>query len=406
MPEGSNPQNNNLRKEAATLAAALIRSDFQFLLGIYPILVLPQILGNFVLFEHTAGIAILFALSRSIEVGLLFVVTRRLFNKLSLAPKSWSFQAFGKFLFVGFFIWLLLILPGIPAMIFERQNISFALHLLLVLPGLFCWYRYYFYFVPLGASQDISIKEALSSSASFINADPFLPFRTLVAPIGVWLFLTSLPFLPYPDGRDLTFVIAADILSGSFWVLSTYLSLAFAIIYIGDPSWRLLGLDPYRTSRIDTLKHRAPPLITKILSPKGSFFVLLALGIPFWLINLGRLLDLPPAPEITLISASALNNQVQIVLDLKDEKYKYRGFQPLNFHLAGEKESISRNPDKATVEGLEGNRLLSLYPAKDPVKLTLAFTTSRSGRALLELEDLFLWYKGVKITQVRLSPPN
>jgi len=206
----------------------------------------------------------------------------------------------------------------------------------------------------------------------------------------------------YPDGRNVVLQTLSQIWLGIFFVLSTYLGLSYVLIAIPDSVWREEKLDPYKKERLETLSKIGRP-IHVFFSPQGLFVISL-LGLFCFLGNRMRWMTLPPPSSITLVNAVAEASTVELTLKLKDDEFLLRGTYPLMFALRGEQGStVSAYPKKiVNAESKEDESFI--IPGIESSKLiTLSFETDRAGKALTELEDLYLWYNKVKLFNVRVK---
>lgn len=398
------------------LAAAFFKLDGGFLAISYPLLIAPSIVEIFTnQFDPALAVSLSLA-ERILQLLFLFFVSFKWARMLKMKSFPFKASSLAKVFTIGMFLWALLVLP--PAIFIgvsqsKAHALSFALLVLLVVPGLIIGYRYFMYSFPISFTN-ASLIEASVTARTYVMVDRLLPLRCLAAPTGITLTLTALSSALYPDGRSLSLSLIGACFSGLLWVLSCYLGLGFGIALLGEKSWRELEFDPYREARTSTLTLQAPHFLGKMLSFKsGIRFLLVSLLI--WFGNISRLELMKPAPEITLISTSVKDDIATIVLQIKDEDYKFRGFQPIHFSLAGERflESpgqlagvISQSPSEATLGThmkIEGDPRFQLPYSDKPLELTLEFQCTRSGDALTALQDLWLWYRHVKIMQVKLS---
>ena len=116
-----------------------------------------------------------------------------------------------------------------------------------------------------------------------------------------------------------------------------------------------------------------------------------------------RMTELPPAPELSVIGLEIKGKELTVQLHAKDEQYRFRGFRPIFFALAGEKRSVvSKSPTEVTMREADGDVKLQV-PARDEAHLELRFSTPRAGEELKLLEDLYLWYKNVRVFKLDMS---
>ena len=126
---------------------------------------------------------------------------------------------------------------------------------------------------------------------------------------------------------------------------------------------------------------------------------------------------LPPAAQISIKSVEVADDIVTMNVDVTDPEYALRGFQPVNFRLAGEKYPEMR--DSSAIVASVPEKVLSpavtadvpdlrfyVPPSTEPVQLTMIFKASRSGEALTALQDLYLFYRHAKIERVQFNAPR
>ena len=270
----------------------------------------------------------------------------------------------------------------------------------LTVPGLIVGYRYYFYFLPLllGVAPASNL---LSETRSYTLADRAGPLRVMVAPFAITTLLVSLAQLPSPDGRSLLVSFISSALVGVFWILSSYLALAYALLFLSSPAWRDSALDPYRKERLETISVNAQTRLTNALRPKAGLRTL-ALALLLVMANFVRQISVPPSVKVELVSIEANQQTVIMVVNLHDPDFKFRGFNPRAFMLAGEGgRPVSTTMAKVSEVGGKSDDVNDLSGRSD-VKLKLQFEIDRSAEDLRQLQDLWLWYQFSKI--IYISP--
>lgn len=257
-------------------------------------------------------------------------------------------------------------------------------------------YFYFFYFFPFFLNIR-SPTQVLSLARTYTRHDIAAPLKTSMAPAGLMYLIMALAAAPFPDGRVFHLEILSVLASGLYWFLSSYLAVAFGIAFLPDSLWRKLNFDPYRQSRLTTLSINAPKWLTEALKPKNGA-IMLAAAILVGLANQARLAEMAPAPQITVDALRLEHRSLSLSLTLQDHKFHFRGFRPFLFRLAGEtKRIISATPQAVNVPGHPGDARFRL-PRENPViRIEVQFETDRNESDLRQLNDLFLWYAGVKI---------
>ena len=338
---------------------------------------------------------------RSIQLIVLFLITDRWNTRLSIQRTQRSFGAWIGYILIGIGMWGAVMAPLLGLTLVE--SVSFLLFFLLGM-GCYLSLQYYFYQIPfLFGSQ--GIRNSLSISREIFQSDKLMPLKIMGSASGITVLLYAIALAPFPDGRNVALSAIAQVASGLFWVLTSYLSLSAGCMLLSDRYWHEWKLDPYRISRFETLSKHGSSVIKEILSPKGAF-VAFGLGTMCLLANFFRGLDMPPPASIALESVESHDVVVTVKLKLTDEKYHFRGTYPMNFALAGESRAVISPLPDSIKETNSGTDQRFLIPGKETqIQLTLTFKADRSGEELKALEDLYLWYRNVKLDHVKLGLP-
>lgn len=417
MPIDKQPIDNNLASKesppdldlkAARLASGLFAADLPLVLLLYPVLVAPSVLASILggvseqLSPSFFGATFLGA---ERIFGLLFtlVIALRWRGKLGFQKSLVKFSSIFSYFFFGIGVWLAWIVPSATMSIGAEPSGVPIGNLILLICAAAISIRYYFYFFSFSFGS-CTFGEGLTSAASFIKKEWLLPVKATIAPLSVMLLATGFASAPYPDGRYWQLVAFAEGLGGIYWVLSTYLGLAYGLLLMDGKTWHELKLDPYREPRFESISKEAKPFVSKLFLPRSGV-TLLVLSILVWFGNMIRVTTMPPPVSIEVNEATVSENKVLLKLKIEDDKFKFHGIYPKLFSLAGETGTrIAGLPEKVSIDGFtEADTPLSLQGLKSPVGLSLEFSTDRSGRALTELKDLFLWYRGVRIKALSLK---
>ncbi len=249
-------------------------------------------------------------------------------------------------------------------------------------------------------------KRQLELARLYTSQNPWLVGNILATPL-VLACLYSVTMEAFsPDGRHQIVIFLQALAVPIFWILASYNFVAAALVALPEAQWHTLSLDPYRQARLTTLAMTAPEFFSSALAPrKARWLLLVAL-----LVGLGtylRLLALPPAAQISLMNASSQGTNLELVLRLEDSQYQMRGLRPIFFALAGEHHTIiSQLPERAWIEEDPAMDARFGITPRTSALLHLQFRTSRSEADLRRLEDLYLWYKQVRMVKIQIAPPN
>jgi hypothetical protein len=120
-----------------------------------------------------------------------------------------------------------------------------------------------------------------------------------------------------------------------------------------------------------------------------------------------RLAELAPAAQIEVLRAETAPQRVFISLLVEDKNYKFRGFHPIFFRLASDAQTPLAPYPLAVKVNEQQTALQSPLPiSAEKLTLRLEFESSRSPSELAALEDVYLWYRGVKIAKINFEKPS
>ncbi|MCO6431301.1 MAG: hypothetical protein J5J00_10610 [Deltaproteobacteria bacterium] len=388
--------------DAIPLAAGLLWSDRRILLPLFLLLLIPSLIESFFRVSSISGLMGMLVLQRTIQLVFLLIITHRWINRLRLKPQALAAGTVIRFMAAGYLAWFSLISP-LMFQLAETDDQSRLVGLFLMVPVIFLWLRYYFYFLPIAFGIK-GWREILHFSHSLVQRNWKTPLYTIAAPLGIVGLISGLIYAPAPDGRVAELQYMATVTAEFFWPMCCYLSLAYGFSMIGEREWRMLQLEPYKRDRFETITKGSPGMWTSALRPRNGVKLLFIAAL-VWLANKIQLETTPPAPEIKIVNASMNDDRVTLKLSLSDERYHFRGFQPVHFVLAGENRhlvSVELENVRSAIGDLPGLRF-ELPSRFSEVDLTLTFKTNRSGEALSGLKDLYLWYRLSKLAKVDLS---
>jgi hypothetical protein len=385
------------------LAARLLWLDRYYLLLLELLLTGPfLVITLFATWQESAAMAIELV-QRSLEMVLLYLVCRRVLRRLG-APQPASWRAFLSMLAGGFAVWSALTLPAL-LILSQPESARAAAGALLLLGGAAMVFCYFFYFMPIACGERRPA-EILRQARTLTREHPVLPFQALVAPLLIWLVLHQLALVPAPDGRT-TLVTALRIsASGSFWIVSTYLSIGLALA-AAAPAWRSrCGLAAETEVLLQTAGPASPLWLRRLIAPT-QIVPLLLVGSLLFLANEARLAATPPAPAIQVRSITVTGSQLRLRLALDDPRYHFRGFSLRNFALAG----LQRNPASTMADAPTDAQISAPEPARsrqtiigmDNAEVELTFKTNRRPESFQGLTDLNLWYLQTRVTGLTMS---
>ena len=340
------------------------------------------------------------------QLGVLAFVVARWRRILGRECKSSvrSFMLTLRMVVAGFLVWGALMMPVF--LIELTSAVSFPIVVLLIL-GIYWWFRFYFYFVSYGL-LGVSLRQGISTTLELSRRDIGGALRSLMAPIAITSLVTWIVAIPSPDGRSIEWAAVGAATEGLFWLLSIYTGLGVGLRTLGDSEWRDAGLGPYRRERLETLEAQGKASWFNLLSPKAGakVFVIALLVMAF---NIHRAVHAPPAVSVKVIGCEAVSQNLRIALELRDPNYHYRGFSPLAFSVASQTgfEQFSTEIVRIarTPEGKKGEVSFPLTKAdfEAPITLYLEFATNKTDEVLKKLDNMWLWYHQVSLVPLRVG---
>jgi hypothetical protein len=379
------------------IAAGMLRNDQGILLPMLVFLSIPVLLE--VGFD-ISGIALPLApvlVNRLFQIAVVsFVVLRWRQRLQSNGQKPLSpLPVIGRITIVSVVISIVLLLPMFAAMGLGGGGLLIFVFLMGL--GILWAYRMYLFFAVAGL-LGVPLLEGMSKSATLIKGNAKEFGRSLLAPCAYTMLLVGACQIPYPDGRSLGWLVMGSVAEGVFWILSAYTGLALALILLSDSDWRLAGLDAYRTERLDTLSKQGGTSLTGYLSPRFAIGML-AVAVLIWGGNLMRQFHQPPAATIAIKNISIEDYKIKLALQVRDDEYDFRGFQPFAFSIQtatgeqqiGKLESVARVPEQ---DERKDNLVIMLTKDDGPVAdLYLTFSSTKTKASLSGLDNMWIWYK-------------
>lgn len=395
------------------IACGMLAQDWKMLFPLYLFLIAPQVVATLVSADDARDALFFMLAGRIVDLIFLFLVGMNWLRRFSLKARAFSLKPLFPIVSVGSALWMLFMVPLAAQFAPVPEVLKLAL-LVLLIPAVMINLRLFFFFVPLLLGQRPS-REASDFARTYTAHDPYLALKIILGPAALSLLITNLISSFSPDERSIVVNTLVDLSAGIFWLLTTYVATAHAFLQMPEAAWHANGLDPYRQARLTTLSMRGAAWFAKILSPKKTLALVL-LSVLIWSGNFLRLSEMPPAPALVVDALDTQGHSLAITLSAKDGTYHFRGFRPIFFALAGPQRGIvSKWPERVALAGSAQDVRLGLPPS-DAATLRLEFTTERSAEDLVKLEDLYLWYRNVKlqkldmtkarITETKQSPPE
>jgi hypothetical protein len=385
--------------DPAPLAARLVLLDLKPFFNAWLLIALPALLGTYLssgASTQDVPFMLLGLLQRCAELAALALIALHCGRLVAVkqARVKPSFSRALEVLGVGIGFWLLLLFPFLP-----ESNVPSWLALCLVAAGVCGSYLYYF-FVPALLLAEGTFAQRMLAAKSLLIIDWRLPLRVFLPPLALWLLISNLCAAPAPDERYLSLTLLSQLLGSLAWTLGLYLEVA-AWLSFSDQVKVLPEAAPARSYNLYSSARGLPSVISQLLSSKlASWLTIAALGL--WIANYSRLIEIPPAAEVQIESLEIQESDVLLTLTLRDSEFGFRGVQLSNFILAGEKRVlVSDKP--VEVLSINGQAISHPRLAAQPTQQTvvLKFSTARTSSSLRELQDLYLWYRGVKVRLLR-----
>lgn len=275
-----------------------------------------------------------------------------------------------------------------------------VLFLALFVAGCLWCLRVLFYFATVSVFG-MGVRQGLAASTEVARRNPMMALKSLVSPTAFTVLFVGLSLVPAPDGRSIVWTTIASIAEGVFWIGSTYTALGCALASFDDQTWRVAGLDPYRTERLSTLQTQGGARLGRLLAPRAGI-VTLVIGLMFVMGNLGRQLTLPPSAVVSLESVNIADRTIQLKLNVQDHEYHFRGFNISAFSIASKTGFAQSEKLLSASLRPDGAETLSEIPTNsgDPRSVYLTFATNKSAEALRAADNLWLWYKAVPLIPI------
>jgi hypothetical protein len=403
----SPPQSETtLLVQAAESAAAYLRSHWRVVSLIYLISVAPA--ASFSLFEVSlARSNVSFLVFQQLIFFLSFLAIGRSFILSRIAnPPEFNFAILSRVCMVGLGLWFsyTILVLGIAS---PWPNEIKALAVALIIPALYLNLRYYFFFAPPLLRGPAALTRDLEAAAGLSKGNLRLILQSLVGPAGVQALIWAVVAGFSPDQRHLSVVVLGDFCTGIFFILNSVISLSLALNLapgseMGKTSLQHQALKPQDPRDILA----APGWLMACFQPQKGF-VMLMLSILVWAGNMMRLAELAPAAQIEVLRAETAPQRVFISLLVEDKNYKFRGFHPIFFRLASDAQTPLAPYPLAVKVNEQQTALQSPLPlSAEKLTLRLEFESSRSPSELAALEDVYLWYRGVKIAKINFEKPS
>jgi len=329
------------------------------------------------------------------ELGFLYYSGRRYFSMVSAQGVSNDKGILLRLLLFGAAMWLAVALPVTLQATVPSPTGQLVL-LLLLACGFAITFSYYFFFVPilLGVTR---ISEIFSFARTYTANDRSLPFRVIIPSIALTVLLMGLCLLPYPDGSSPFFLYLADLLSGLPKIVTVYLALGFAIVFLTPGHHQGVELRPYHQAHLISMGVRAPVWLKQSLHFRNSLVALL-IGSSVWASNSMRLQGMPPSAEVKVESVAIGDNKALVTLKVEDKENELRTFDPMSITLGTPKHApISEELLSVAVNGTKLKPLERVTPSDGPVTLTLEFQTPRDETQMRRLQGVVLWYRNTPL---------
>ena len=381
-----------LEPQATRIASWLLWQDRGVLILLYPILVMVPLLRHFIQ-QNDATLLGLIVLDRIAELTFLFFTTRRALAAFGVPLRRCRPKQLLLYATWGFGLWALF-QAGLFFQLVADSNRSIIFSGACTALGTIFGLRYFFYFLPALAGE-FSLRQIGVLARCFVRTRPLLGLRALLPAIAWAIFLSGLVTVLSPDGRSLGVSIAVDLVSGLFFLISTYLSFAVAQAYCDEQCWRLLGAE---SALVITQSERRKRGNEKLLTRRTATRLIVAACL-VWTGDIFLNLTTAPAAKVEVLAVSAKERGAIVTVQLSDPLYSLRGMELSAFSLAGEKGvPVSTKFSAARLQ--TGAEIEAPLESAAPVIITLEFETDRRSDDLVALKDLYLWYKMVRISRI------
>lgn len=384
-----------LEPRATKIAAWLIWNDARALLLLYPLLILVPILRHFIS-DSGPILAALIVLDRCAELTFLYFISRRALTTLGFKLSATKLSGVLIFCAWGFGLWLIF-QAGVFLQLIADSPRSILVSGACTGIGTIFGLRYFYYFLPAVTGR-FNFREVGAIALHFVRSRPLLGLRSLFPALAWVVFLTGLISIFSPDGRLFGVNLAIDLISGLFFLISTYLSIGIAYSYCDEFCWHEIGVNLTEIFPAVEKRRRGNE---KLLSRGTAIRISLAACL-LWIGNTIIDLTTPPAATIEIISATAKDYSAELQLKLNDSIYSLRGLDLNAFSLAGEK----RIPVSTSIVSLTdqaNNKIEWPLHSDQTQSVNIVFTTDRRAEDLASLQDLYLWYKMVRLAHISIK---
>ena len=384
-----------LEPQATRIATWLLWRDRGALLLLYPLLVAVP-LGRHFFPQSDAALFSMIVLDRVAELTFLYFTTRRALAAFGIRLSAVSFRQLVRYAIWGFGLWALF-QAGLIFQLAADSSRSILVSGACTALGTIFGLRYFFYSLP-ALSGDFSLRQIGVLARRFVQTRPLLGLRALLPAVAWTIFLSGVITVFSPDGRSLAVSVTVDLVSGLYFLIFTYLSFGIAQAYCDESCWRLLGAE---AALVITQSERRKRGNERLLSRRTALR-LAAAACLVWIGNTLLNLTAMPAAKIEVIDITAKDRIAIVKLKLSDPQYSLRGLELSAFSLAGEKRvPVSVKLSSARLD--TGAEIDSPLETPQPVVVTLEFETDRRAADLQALNDLYLWYKMVKIDHLKFA---
>lgn len=386
----------------AKVAAGMLKRDWALLLYLYPIIVLPRLLGSLIIPANSNAILYVYVVERVVYSLFLLAVasrwTRLTFPKVEAVNWIGLLQA----LLIGLGLWFSYVVP-IAAQFLPIPGTEKSLLAILFIPGSIMNLHFFFFFIPIALGIK-KLSDILAFSRSLLVADRWIGPKCLLGPIAV-LFLSQAVIAGFsPDQRYLWVSIASDALSGLYWLFSTYMCVAVGL-HLTQGHSVVLPQTEQLSPALTSASLDAPAWLEAACLPRKGF-VMLCLGCLVWAGNLMRLAQLPPAASISIQKVSLAESKITLDLLIHDPDFNLRGFHAVFLSLASQQRTpLAQFPSRASLSTSQRDVLFGFPLSASPQHVQIDFETTRKDEDLRTLTDIFLWYRNTQIAKVDFPLP-